>query len=136
MGFTYRFTNTSGATCSLNGYPGLQLRSASRKPVPTTTFQATDPGNPGRQPGKVVVLGAGGHAWFDILYVTQNDYGDMQCPRSATLGVTPPGDSRPLVVTGTGGQLQPYGGSTQALHCGEISVSPVLAQPPFGPPHW
>ena len=79
----------------------------------------------------MVVLGTGGHAWFEILYVTQTTYGDLQCPRSATLAVTPPGDTGPLLVTRTGGQLQPYGGTTQALHCGGIIVSPVLAQPPF-----
>jgi Protein of unknown function (DUF4232) len=127
MRFTYRFTNTSGPACTLQGYPELQLRSVGGKPLPTTPFQQTYPGNPGRQPGEVVVLGSGGHAWFVILFGT---FGNLQCPRSATLAVTPPGDTQALLVTGYGGQLQPYGGTQQqGLYCGGISVSPVRARP-------
>ncbi|MGH9073446.1 MAG: hypothetical protein ACRDZQ_04905, partial [Acidimicrobiales bacterium] len=69
--------------------------------------------------------------WFAIEYATQTGYGSLQCPRSAALAVTPPNDFQHLVVSGPGGRLQPYGGTIQALHCGEITTSPVLAHAPF-----
>ncbi len=126
LSFTYRLTNSSRSVCTLRGYPGLQLRPAAGQALPTTDIQQTWPGNPGRQPGEVVVLAGGGHAWFYILYSTM--YQGMQCPRSAALDITPPGDTGALVVTGLGGQLQPYGGTQQqGLHCGAIGVSPVRA---------
>jgi hypothetical protein len=124
LGITYIFTNTSASTCTLGGFPGLQLLNASGQPLTTTTLRSSEtPSTVTLQPGR--------HAWFDIEFPTQTGFGSLQCPTSAALAVIPPNDTTALVVSGSGGQLGVYGGDIPHLMCGNIDVSPVLAQPPF-----
>jgi hypothetical protein len=124
LGITYMFTNTSATTCTLGGFPGLQLLGASGQPLQTTTIRNSETPS-------IVTLQSGGHAWFDIEFPTQTGFGSLQCPTSAALAVIPPNDTTAVVVRGSGGQISPYGGDIPHLMCGNIDVSPVLAQPPF-----
>jgi Protein of unknown function (DUF4232) len=124
LGITYMFTNTSATTCTLGGFPGLQLLNASGQTLTTTTFRSSEtPSTVTLQPGR--------HAWFDIEFLTQTGFGSLQCPTSAALAVIPPNDKTALVVRGSGGQIGAYGGDIPHLMCGNIDVSPVLAEPPF-----
>jgi hypothetical protein len=124
LGITYMFTNTSATACTLGGFPGLQLLNASGQPLNTTTIRNSEtPSTVTLQPGR--------HAWFDIEFPTQTGFGSLQCPTSAALAVIPPNDTTALVIRGSGGQIGAYGGDIPHLMCGNINVSPVLAQPPF-----
>ena len=123
MGLTYELTNTSGSACHLDGYPGLQLLDASGRPLSTAV--SPRPASPTE-----VDLDPGGHAWFAIEFPTQTGYGNLTCPRSTYLAVTPPNNTTPLRVAGAGGEIAAYGGTTQDLRCGQIATTPVLAAPP------
>jgi hypothetical protein len=125
FGMTYRLTDTSSSTCELHGYPGLQLRDQQGKPLPTTTIRSPHGGVP------TVTLAPGDHAWFDIEFATQTGFGNLTCPRSTSLAVIPPNEYSHLVVRGTGGELAPYGGTTEDLRCGQIRTSAVLAASPY-----
>lgn len=123
LGLTYQLTNTSTVSCRLQGYPGLQLLAAGGQSLATEV--SPRPATPA-----AVALAPGGHAWFAIEFPTQTGYGNLTCPRSTYLAVTPPGDSKPLRVAGQGGEIAAYGGTTQALRCGQIETTAVLAAPP------
>jgi hypothetical protein len=124
LGITYIFTNTSATACTLGGFPGLQLLNASNQPLTTTTIRSSETPT-------TVTLQPGRNAWFDIEFPTQTGFGNLQCPTSAALAVIPPNDVSPVVLRGPGGQIGAYGGDIPHLMCGNINVSPVLAQPPF-----
>ncbi|MBO0693818.1 MAG: DUF4232 domain-containing protein [Acidimicrobiaceae bacterium] len=126
VGRTYRFTNTSTRPCSLIGYPGLALRDSAGHPMTTTVTRSTANGAP-----SAVTLAPGASAFFTIVYATQTGFGNLVCPTSASLAVIPPNDRTALVLTGAGGELQVYGGTTQHLECGNITVTPVSSRPPF-----
>ena len=124
LGITYMFTNTSATACTLRGFPGLQLLNASGQPLKTTTIRSSEtPSTITLQPRR--------HAWFDIEFPTQTGFDSLQCPTSAALAVIPPNDTTALVIRGSGGQIGAYGGDIPHVMCGNINVSPVLAQPPF-----
>ena len=125
VGLTYRLTNTSTGTCSLTGYPGLQLRDSAGHPMTTTVTRSTVI-TPSR-----VSLTPGASAFFTIIFATQTGFGNLVCPTSASLAVIPPNDRSALVLTGAGGELQVYGGNTQHLQCGNITVTAVSSRPPF-----
>ena len=124
LGITYIFTDTSATACTLAGFPGLQLLNASGQHLTTTTI-------PADQTPTTVTLQPAGHAWFDILFPTQTGFGNLHCPTSSSLAVIPPNNTQALRITGAGGQIAPYGGDIPHLMCGNITTSPVLAQPPF-----
>jgi Protein of unknown function (DUF4232) len=124
LGITYIFTNTSATACTLAGFPALQLLNASGQHLTTTTI-------PNGDTPTTVTLPSAGHAWFDILFPTQTGFGNLHCPTSSSLAVTPPSNTSALRITGAGGQIAPYGGDIPHLMCGNINTSPVLDQPPF-----
>lgn len=80
-------------------------------------------------PKAPVQLRPGAKAYFVLQYATQTGYGNLSCPTSAALEVTPPNDYGHLVLTGAAGRLQPYGGTFENLECGQIHVKPVTATP-------
>ena len=124
LGMTYVFTNTSTTTCTLGGFPVLQLLGASGQPLTTTTIHAS-------QTPTTVTLPPAGQAWFDIEFPTQTGFGNLQCPVSSALAVTPPDNTTALRISGSGGQIGAYGGDIPHLMCGNITTSPVLPEPPF-----
>ncbi len=124
LGITYLFTNISTTTCTLGGFPGLQLLNASSQPLTTTTIRSSETPT-------TVTLQPAGQAWFDIEFPTQTGFGTLTCPTSFALAVIPPNNTMALRITGSGGQISPYGGDIPHLMCGNITTSPVLPQPPF-----
>lgn len=123
LGRQYQLQNSSSSPCSLHGYPGLGLLDASGKPMVTTVV---------RQPGRpipTVTLGAGGSAYFTAFWADATGFPGASCPASASLEITPPNDTMQVKVSGPGGVIQAYGGTTEHLQCGTITVTPVSATP-------
>ena len=116
------FLNTSTKSCTLEGYPIVQMIDANGKSLPTyvTHFGSF---NAPKSPATLVTLAPGAKAKFDLLYEAQTGYGNAVCPTSSKVDFTPPGSTVALPLDL---KIQPYGGGTiQKLRCGEIKVSPV-----------
>jgi hypothetical protein len=120
---TYEFTNEAANPCTLYGYPGFQLVASNGQNLPTTVIRS-----PASE--STVTLQSGGHAWFTMQYPTQTGYGNLSCPTSASLEVTPPNAYHYVTVSGSAGTIQAYGGTTTNLQCGRINVQPVTGTPP------
>jgi hypothetical protein len=121
VGRVYQLQNSSSTPCSLFGYPGLALLNGASQPLPTTVV---------RQPGQAevtVTLAPGGSAYFTATWPDGTGFGDASCPTSADLEITPPNDTAQIVVTGSAGMIQAFGGTTTKLQCGTITVTPVRA---------
>ena len=94
------FTNLSQTSCSLDGYPVMQLYGRAGRPIPTTT-QDTLPPAP-----TTVTLAPGGSATFFSSY-SDVPSGTGQCPTSAVAQITPPNAAASLFIPA---QLQACGG--------------------------
>jgi len=121
----FGFTNHSAKTCSLYGYPRVQMLTKSGKNLSTTDEEA--PGAFGIQE-KTVVLAPGKTAYFGVLYADQTGYAKLICPTSTTLQFTPPQDTGTATLHGSHAQIAPYGGSTGHLHCGIVRITAVTAK--------
>jgi len=117
---TINFTNTSTTTCTLGGYPGMQMLTSTGASIPTNVvrgggqpFSATA----ANQPPTTVTLAPNGVAAFSLNYEDVPVGNETTCPTSAKAEITPPNDLGNLVVPV---QLSPCGGGT-------IHVSPVYA---------
>jgi hypothetical protein len=119
---TYTLTNTGTNTCTLVGYPGLQMLTSSGAKLTTTVVRTPDTVTTAKLAHDVSVE-------FSMKYAAQTGYGSLSCPTSTSLEITPPNDYHYLTVTGPAGKLQPYGGTTQDLQCGIIDVQPVAPIP-------
>ena len=113
---TYGLRNTSGGSCTLFGYPGLQMTNASDKPLPTHvshggsyTFVAERP--------TPVLLAPQVQASFYAGYSDVPSGAETRCPQSAGLEITPPGDNGAITIAE---HIAPCGN-------GSITVSPVHA---------
>ncbi|HEY3766482.1 MAG TPA: DUF4232 domain-containing protein [Gaiellales bacterium] len=109
----YVFTNTGGATCSLFGFPGMQMLNKNQSPIPTHVYRGTGHGVP-PEPETTVVMTPGQHGSF---YAGFSDVptGNEKCPTSAYMEVTPPNDFNHFTQKEA---IAPCGG--------HITVSPVV----------
>ena len=124
VGYTNDFKNISATTCTLYGYPGLQMLNSSGQPIATDVIRGTSVTVPS-VPEKLITLVPGARADFDMGFASATGYGNAKCPTSARVEFTAPNDFQSLTVALA---IQPYGGpSTAQLHCGQITVSPVYA---------
>jgi hypothetical protein len=119
--FSATFTNTSKSTCSLEGYPGMQMLNKAGTQIRTTVHRGLS--------GTVthvrtVSLAPGGAARFYMGFADATGYSGKKCPASTRVEVTAPNDFSSITVAW---HLQPYGRTIEHLHCGLISVSPVQA---------
>jgi hypothetical protein len=119
----FGFTNHSSKTCSLYGYPHVQMLTKSGKNLSTTDEKGA--GYFGIQE-KTVVLASGKTAYFGILYTDFSGYPKVTCPESAALKFTPPQDIRTITVYESA-QIAPYGTNLGYTHCGDVRVTPVTA---------
>ena len=113
--------NISGATCTMKGYPGMQLLSASGSPITTTVIRGGGPAFPTAGANALpalVSLAPQQVAAFDFSYSDVPVGTETTCPTSAQAEVTPPNDTAYAVIRL---QIAPCGGGT-------IHVSPVYAQ--------
>jgi hypothetical protein len=96
----FRLTNTSGAPCTLDGYPGFQPYDSAGAPVAVTvkrgsTFQITDPGHQlvTLAPATSAYFGVG---WTEVLEPAGTAAG---CATVASAASVPPNDLTPLTAT-------------------------------------
>jgi Protein of unknown function (DUF4232) len=116
------FVNTSAKSCTLEGYPDLQMFDSSGKAVPTHVMHFGSFARP-TATASLITLAPGAQAKFDLLYEAKTGYGNAYCPTSSKVAFTPPGSKVALTLDW---KIQPYGGgSIQKLRCGEIKVSPL-----------
>ncbi len=118
-GGAFGLTNRGTVTCTLFGYPGMQLLGANGQPLPTTVirgqYEVVD-----AVPEQTVTLAPGAQARFYFMYSDTLGGGyPAVCPTASTVEVTPPGAYNHLVV------------ATNIAPCeGHIWVSPVTASTP------
>ena len=116
------FVNTSTKSCTLEGFPDLQMFDSSGKVLPTRVIHFGSFAAPNAT-ASLITLAPGAQAKFDLLYEAQTGYGNAFCPTSSKVAFTPPGSKVALTLDW---KIQPYGGgSIQKLRCGEIKVSPL-----------
>lgn len=143
-GIVFTFQNTSDATCTLYGYPGMLMLDSHGKPMPTSVIRGHGSAFVDVPPS-LVTLPPNGFASFAISYANVplgNQSYQTACPESSRLLVTPPNDYHQLgigatispcegvihvssVVAGTGGPSAP----TVALASAE---APATTEIPAG----
>jgi len=92
-------TNTSGATCAVSGYVGLQMLDSSGLAVPTAV--APNGGMLSNQPLAQVVTLAPGQQASTLVMWTDVPTGTQACPTATKLAVTPPDEASSLTVATT-----------------------------------
>lgn len=117
------FTNTSGATCTLSGYPGMQMLDAQGNALPTTVHRGAASSVP-PVPERTVTLVPGAMASFVAGWADATGYSGDTCPTSTRVEITAPNDYTSITIAWA---IAPYGGTVQHLRCGQIAVSPVYA---------
>ena len=94
------FTNVSKTTCTLNGYPSIELFGKVGRPIPTTDKDDLAPAP------RLVTLAPGGAATFHTSY-SDVPSSRRACPVSSVMQVTSPGAQESLFIPAT---LQPCRG--------------------------
>jgi hypothetical protein len=107
------FTNRSGATCKLFGFPGLQMLNKHHAKIRTRVIRGTSNVVP-PEPELDVIMTPGQHGSFYAGY-SDVPTGSQTCPTSSFLEVTPPNDFNHFTMTL---RIMPCGG--------KITVSPVV----------
>lgn len=128
------FENRSSATCTLDGYPALQMLNADGGPIVTTARRET-PEAFGSTPTMVpqgIDVGPGQQASFTIT----TSYGSQlvpplpPCPKASSLLVTPPGAAHGLQATIPAGGGRPPGliayPYAAGEPCGAVTVSALI----------
>jgi hypothetical protein len=93
---TFLFTNKTGVSCTLFGFPGAQLLDAQNNPLPTSVMR--DGNQLSTQPGPTLVtVPAGGSAKF-LMHWGVVPVGNETCPTSSQLEVTPPDEFDSLII--------------------------------------
>ncbi|MGO8860892.1 MAG: DUF4232 domain-containing protein [Acidimicrobiales bacterium] len=122
-GAFFRFTNTSNATCTLEGYPTLQPISPSGQVIGAAvrnggSYQIADPGS------HPVVLPSGSSAYFGYGWtdVTQPEGSTAGCVDTVRVESVPPGSQSPLEASAKLPSVCPGG---------YPSVTAVALQPAF-----
>ena len=116
-----RLKNVSQATCTLTGYPRLQMLNAAGAPLTTRMHYGADYIVP-TIAVQTVTLAPNTAAGFLVGYEDATGYATAICPTSNTIKIFPPHDSSALSVRW---HLTPYGGNVKALQCGILAVSPI-----------
>ena len=119
---TVQLTNRSTATCTLEGYPGAQLFTASDSAMATNVVRGSDPpvvaGNSyTTMAPALVTMAPGTSAYVNIIYSGVPTGNEGTCAASSLLGITPPGDTGSLTISA----------ALSACDGGTLVVSPVFA---------
>jgi hypothetical protein len=120
----YRIHNLTAATCTLYGYPGVQLLDRHFLSLPTHEHRS--PGNlVGAIPKRLVSVGPHGNAYFALGY-SDVQIDSQPCVTAFYLMIFAPNDLLPVVTYAAG----PFAGGILACS-GNINVSPVTARPRY-----
>ncbi|MHB8288257.1 MAG: DUF4232 domain-containing protein [Acidimicrobiales bacterium] len=120
FGGAFSLTNRGTVSCTLLGYPGMQLLGAGGRPLPTTVirghYEVVD-----SVTEQMVTLPPGGEARFYFMYSDALGGGSPAvCPRTSAVEITPPNSYHYIVA------------SADIAPCeGRVWVSPVTASTPF-----
>lgn len=109
----FTLTNTSDVTCTMYGYPGMQMQAANGQALPTYVHRGSDYFQFANVPPTTVTLNPGQMASFAIGYAVIPT-GNEPCPTSNRLEITAPNDYDQLIIPF---QMNPCGG--------RIDTSPV-----------
>jgi hypothetical protein len=93
----YRLQNSSQQTCTLEGYPGVQLLDASQQPMSITVLQQTSAYLYNTQTVQLVTLAPGASGYFILEWSA----GPSSCAGATSVLVTPPGDQTSLQIANT-----------------------------------
>lgn len=115
-------TNASRSRCTLDGYPTLQMLTASGRQIPTTTDTRPSYTILPTKARRVSLVPEGSATFF--IGVTDTTGGYEDCPTSARVAITLPGNRAPITIAL---RIAAYSGSVQHTHCGLMFVSPVIA---------
>jgi hypothetical protein len=111
-----------GTTCTLDGYPGMQLLDASSSPITTTVVRGGGPSfadAAANLPPASVTLASGAVAKFSFSYEDVPVGNETSCPTSTSSEITPPNDTAYAVI--------PL--AVAPCDNGTIHVSPVYLAP-------
>jgi len=110
-----QLTNTSGTTCTLNGYVTVQLLDASNAPMTTNDVPGGGffMGFPGPS---LVMLAPGAGAPFGVFWSDVPTGAETTCPTSMSQLITPPGQTTALSITGV---------TMAPCNSGTINVGPI-----------
>ncbi len=126
----FSLVNRSDRTCTLYGYPKVQMLNAHGAPMATHAIEVppgsvTFFGKVG--PEQVVTLSPGRKAWFWLIF-EQPSFFPGGCPTSSALRITPSGTGRGLTLTGSAGRL-----STRLQGCSSFDITPLAGAGPRFP---
>jgi hypothetical protein len=119
------FVNRGEKTCSLRGYPHIQMLNASGKPLKTTDHTA--PGAFGIEV-TTVNLAPGATAYFGLVYHNQTGFAKLTCPTSAALSISPPHSAVAITLRGSDARIEAFSGTIVRLVCGVLRVTAVTAK--------
>ncbi len=119
ISMTIGFTNTSSSTCTLKGYPGMQLLSSTGVSLPTNVVRGVGQwaAAAASQPPSLVTLAPQQVATFSLSYEDVPVGSETSCATSAKAQVTAPTDRTSLTITL----------SITPCNNGTVHVSPVYA---------
>ena len=95
---TLGLRNTSQSTCTLSGFPAIELFNRRGAPIASTTVQAGSLPSTDFTPAPVS-LGSEATAYFNLVYADTSGDGSP-CPTAWAIGATPPASSIRLRVSG------------------------------------
>jgi hypothetical protein len=106
----YRLQNISQQTCTLEGYPGVQLLDENQQPMSITVLQQTSAYLYNAQNPQLVTLAPGASGYFILEWSA----GPSSCAGATSVLVMPPGDQTNLQIA-----------STIEVCTGKVIVSPI-----------
>lgn len=101
-------TNSSPSSCTLYGYPGLQLIGSDGKPLPLTLNRVAQPGP------TTVTVAPGATASFRFSYSDGTGYNPPSCAKASRVIVTPPNDYAGVSLDSQPAPCGPAGATPQA----------------------
>lgn len=119
----YRIHNMWPRSCTLSGYPGIQLLDRNFMSLPTTTHRGG--GFVGNIPRRTVLVSPYGTVYFALFYSDVPVANKPPCARAYYVMIIPPNDFLPVVTYAFTG-----GGSITECS-GTVHVSPVTSRPTF-----
>jgi hypothetical protein len=111
---TFTFTNVGRSVCQLRGWPSLELRGKSGRPVAVHSRRVVQ-GAQSAPPVRTVVLRRRGAASFDVYGADWNVRANQPCSHTTAIFVTAPGGRSMLSV------------AVKMPNCGLFDVAPVIA---------
>jgi Domain of unknown function (DUF4232) len=114
-------TNTSGAACSLFGFPGAQLLDAQRQPLATQVSWATSGAWGGVMPEQRLQVVPGGSVYIAVKWASAGSGAQSSCAPAAYLALTPPDDASAVTVS------DPISVCGGALTISPFQIAPFMA---------